>query len=351
MLHLKCLLLLLLFASCTTTKKPHEKIQLEKTTFKELQNWKEDNHLLALETFKKSCGKIKNIQISKKLPLAEFGASVSKWQDVCRKAINVGQAEARSYFEQNFTPFKVTNHHHKGLFTGYYEASLRGSLRKYGKYKHSIYKKPIDLELHKYQLSRAAINNNALHGRNLEIAYVDDEIELFFMHIQGSGHIFLDDGKEIRVGFAGQNGHPYFAIGRHLVDNYKIDSKVMSAEFIKTWLRNNPRNAKSVMELNPSYIFFHQNNTDGAVGAQGIVLTKERSLAVDRRYFPLGAPLWLETTYPNQSRFHKLVIAQDTGGAIKGPIRGDIFFGTGKEARILASGMKNMGKYYLLLPR
>ena len=186
--------------------------------------------------------------------------------------------------------------------------------------------------------------------------YVNDPVKAFFLHIQGSGRVQLEDGRVIRVGYAAQNGQPYFAIGRHLIEQGEISKENMSAQAIKDWLYSHPTQAKTLMEKNPSYIFFRQIDGEGPIGGQGVALTPERSLAVDKRFIPYGLPIWLETTYPqtpisSPAPFRKLLIAQDTGGAIRGPVRGDVFFGYGNKAEKLAEYMKNTGHYTLLLPR
>jgi len=200
--------------------------------------------------------------------------------------------------------------------------------------------------------SRAAIDDGALAGRNLELVWVTDPIDAFFLQIQGSGRIRLSDGSLMRVGYAGQNGHSYFAIGRDLIRRGVMTSETISLQAIDAWLRDHPDEAPALMNRNPSYVFFRR--LDGPiVGAQGVPLTPGRSLAVDRAYYPLGLPLWLDAEHPidPNTRIRRLMIAQDTGGAIKGPVRGDYFWGHGRDAREKAGRMKSRGQMFVLVPR
>ena len=356
-----------LIVSCAPSQKAKD-IKLRKAHFSDLKDWEHDKHLHGLNTFKKSCKVILANKKSKFLGNNPHIGAMSKWQSVCKKLLaqNISShEEARVFIEQNFTPYAVhTSAKSAGLFTGYYESSMRGSYKKTATYKYPIYQTPKNLTSIKNKLSRTNINKGILAGKGLELAYVDDEVELFFMQIQGSGRIHMTDGSELRVGFANQNGFPYNSIGGYITQKYKINPSHISADFIKAWLRANPGKAREVMEQNQSYVFFRPINLsrhEGPVGAQNIPLTTGRSLAVDRQYISYGTPLWLETTTSGRHcadkaktphrNFNRLMVAQDTGGAIKGAIRGDIFFGYGKVASEFASCMKNKGRYYLLLPR
>jgi membrane-bound lytic murein transglycosylase A len=193
-------------------------------------------------------------------------------------------------------------------------------------------------------------------GRNLELVWVADPIDAFFLHIQGSGLIRFADGSMMQVGYAAKNGRPFVAIGRTLLDQGELEKGQVSTQSIKAWLRAHPDRASSIMYMNPSYIFYREIKGDGPIGAQGVALTAGRSLAVDTKLMPLGAPIWLDTSWPagtpeaSQS-LQRLMVTQDTGGAIKGAVRGDIFFGSGEQALDYAGRMKQPGRYYLLLPR
>jgi membrane-bound lytic murein transglycosylase A len=206
--------------------------------------------------------------------------------------------------------------------------------------------------------TRAQIDAGALAGRGLELFWVEDPIRSFFMQIQGSGQIDLPDGSRMRVGYAAQNGRPYRAIGRDLVAMGAIARDDVSLQSIRAWLVAHPDQARGVMEKNPSFVFFRAlpdlAAAPGPLGAMGVPLTPERSLAVDRRFLPLGVPLWLSTTAPwpsGEGPLQRLVIAQDTGGAIRGPVRGDVFWGSGDAAEAVAGRMQSKGGYWILLPR
>jgi len=206
--------------------------------------------------------------------------------------------------------------------------------------------------------SRGEIERGALDGRALELAWVDDPIKKFFLQIQGSGLVRLDDGRLLRVGYADQNGRVYRAIGRDLIEMGELTREEVSLQTIDAWLRANPDRAEEIMDKNPSYVFFQllgeADELEGPLGAQGVPLQAGRSLAVDRRFIPYGAPIWLETTAPlpdGEQVLRRLMIAQDTGGAIRGGVRGDVFWGAGDLAEFVAGHMNNRGSYYVMLPK
>ncbi len=284
---------------------------------------------------------------------------------------------ARWFFERWFVPHKIiTDSQAPGLFTGYYEAELNGAWRKTKKFNVPIYARPknliaVDLGQFSPELkgkriagqirgnrlipyhTRKKIDGGVLQGKGLELLWVDSAIDAFFLHVQGSGRVRMRDGTIVRVGFAAKNGRPYVAIGRVLIKRGDIPKEKMSMQSIRTWLTTHSREAASIMAENPSYIFFRRLKNTNPIGAMGVGLTAGRSLAVDRAYIPLGAPLWLDTHDPLQARrpLRRLVIAQDTGSAIKGPVRGDVFWGFGRQAAQRAGHMKARGTYYLLLPK
>ena len=327
-------------------------IKLEKSSYSKLKNWSKDDHKKALKAFSKSCKS--SIHVSKAKIFSQVPKSIlqNEWRKTCTLAKNTQNPKA--FFENNFTPYLVLDKKgEKGLFTGYYEVELEGSVTKTNKHKYPIYMKSKKVNT---KQPRSSIEKGSLKGKKLEIAYVADKVGLFFMHIQGSGKIKVGPGSYIKLGYAGQNGYPYFPIGNHLTKNNLIDRNNASAESIIKWLNKNPRQAAKIMHLNESYIYFRVRKEHHPVGAMGVEVTPMRSLAVDRSYIPLGIPLWLETTYPKKKRshpsvaFNRIMIAQDVGGAIKGAIRGDIFFGSSKKAEIYAWYMKNMGRYFILVP-
>lgn len=352
-------------------------LRLEPVSFAALPGWAEDDHGRALATFLVSCSRIHSGGIG--VAWTRLGVGQDTIRATCAAAAGVPLGDgdaARRFFEQHFRPALATNNGEaEGLFTGYYEPELRGSERRGGVYQTPIFRPPanlvtIDLGAFREDLKsqtlvgllngrsvtpvpeRSEIERGALSGRDLEMIWVDSAVDAFFLHIQGSGRVIMDDGRVIRLGYAGKNGRPYFPIGRELIRRGAIAEDQMSMQAIRAWLAAHPQEAGAVMEKNPSFIFFRQVEGPGPIGAQNVVLTPERSLAVDPAFVPLGMPLWLDTRDPlNDAPLRRLVVAQDTGGAIKGPVRGDLFWGSGAAAGDRAGAMKETGRYYLLLPR
>lgn len=363
-------------------KPKKDALVLENAQFSDLSGWNKDTLDAFLPALHLSCGKILKLPDTRSLGAEKLAGTAADWKELCSNALALpaDTAVIKSFLEANFTPFSVTNNNQtEGLFTGYYEASLNGSLEKSEKYATPLYLRPDELvmvhlgrfrdnlkgqriagkikngELFPYS-SRTDIEKGALENRNLEIVWVDSAVDAFFLHIQGSGRVALDNGGELRVGYAAQNGHPYFAIGRTLIEEGHVPKEKMSMQAIRDWLEENPDRAREVMDKNASYIFFRPLETSGPIGAQGVVLTAGRSLAVDRKFMPLGVPMWLETEIfedddPEKPiSYNRLLMAQDTGGAIRGPVRGDVFWGHGKRAYDRAGSMKSTGKYWILLP-
>ena len=308
------------------------------------------------------------------------------WRPFCAalSAADLADGKAlRQLLQQWLAPLQVVDGNRRsGLFTGYYEASLRGSRRRHGIFQIPILGPPADLisvDLGAFRAAwrgrkiagrvaagrllpyadRAAIEAGALADRGLEIAWVDDPADSFFLHIQGSGRIALDDGTDMRVGYAAQNGHAYSAIGRALVDSGAITRSEISMQTIRGWLSSHPDAARTLMQSNASYVFFRELSGGGPVGAGGSVLTPERSLAVDRKWHALGVPVWFDGQVPDadaaagsaKRRLTKLMVTQDTGGAITGIIRGDVFWGHGDRAAAIAGRMQGQGRLWLLLPK
>lgn len=342
------------------------KLDLTATQFDKLQGWENKGAVKALSAFARTCKKFKWKNPQYKYNLVEAG-HVKDWQAICKKLPNtkkIPDQKARRFFEDNFTPYK-TAQKQPGLFTGYYEARMKGSLKNEGPYQFPLWGKPKDLlklKLSDFGLKgkrlvgriknnkfipydpRAKIAEGSLWGRAKPIMWVEDPIDAFFMEIQGSGQIELPNKRTVRLGYAAQNGHKYVPIGRVLKARKEIASPV-SMKKIRQWLGDNPWGEQDMMNENPSSVFFTKVK-EGPVGAQNVVLTPMHSLAVDRKYIPLGFPLWLET-----KNHKRLVIAQDVGGAIKGAIRGDLFWGSGPRAENGAGHMQEKGRYYLLLPK
>ena len=206
---------------------------------------------------------------------------------------------------------------------------------------------------------RAAISKGPMLKNAKVIAWVESKVDRFFLQIQGSGTIVLPNKKSLLLGYNGQNGHPYYAIGKYLVESGEIPRTKISMQNIVAWLKSHPKEQQKVMNLNPSFVFFKVLNQTSPNGAQGLPLTAKHSLAVDKNHVPLGSLLWVSTKLPKLEKghtvagsdFNQLMVAQDTGGAIKGPVRGDVFWGMGKEAKFLAGHMNSKGKYWMLIPK
>jgi membrane-bound lytic murein transglycosylase A len=335
------------------------RFSLSAVNFEQLQGWPNDHLAKAITAFLKSCAKFKGLPEHSPLDphtnSADFG-QVGDWRGVCEAARSIPPGEtaaARGFFENSFVPLAVADYgESEGLFTGYYEIELNGSPRRWGRYQTPIYRRPPELGSN-FHYSRAEIEDGALAGRGLELFWVDNPIDAFFLQIQGSGMIHLRNGRIFRVGYDGQNGQPYVAVGRLLLERGLIPRAELTMATIRTWMSEHPAAAALLRRENPSYVFFREVNGDGPIGAEGVALTPERSIAVDRVFIPLGIPIWVEADerFASADPVRRLVIAQDTGGAIKGPVRGDLFWGGGEAAGLRAGVMTARGHYYLLLPR
>lgn len=304
------------------------------------------------------------------------------WQETCARADSLVQpdnATLRGFFEEGFTPYQVFNQDgsSQGLITGYYEPRLTGSRIKTDRFRYPLYAVPDDMltidlsevypQLKDMRLrgriqgkrvvpyyNRAEINDGRAVLQGRELFWVEDAVDLFFLQIQGSGRIELPDGSLVKVGYAEQNGHPYVSIGKKLVEMGELKLEEASMQGIKNWARQYPEKLDALLAQNPSYVFFRElpNGLSAPLGALGVPLTEEYSIAVDPRTVPLGAPVFLSTTYPNTSEpLNRLVLAQDTGGAIKGAVRADFFWGFGEQAGAQAGRMKQSGKMWVLFPK
>ena len=304
------------------------------------------------------------------------------WQPICSRANDLTQPDnstLRAFFEEGFTPYQVYNPDgsSQGLITGYYEPKLYGSRVKTDRFRYPLYAPPEDLlvvdlgevypQLKDLRLrgrlqgnrivpyyNRGEIDNGKALLQGRELFWVDNAVDLFFLQIQGSGRIELPDGSMVKVGYAEQNGHPYSSIGKKLVDMGAFKLEESSMQNIKLWAQKNPNKLAGLLEQNPSYVFFRElpNDLPAPLGALGVPLTNEYSLAVDTRTIPLGAPVFLSTTYPNTTEpLNRLMLAQDTGGAIRGAVRGDFFWGFGEQAGNQAGRMKQIGQMWVLFPK
>ena len=341
-------------------------VQIFATDFNELPGWHQDDHAAAFQSFQRSCTGWRTQPDERALGgIFELGR-VGDWKKLC--GIGVANGQEKQFFERWFRPYAVASSgSFDGLFTGYFVPQLRGSLRPGPRFRVPVYGLPNDLVKRNGQsgrlvngqllpyYQRADIVAGALAGKGLELLWVDSDIDAFFMEIQGSGQVLMDDGSIRHLSFAGKNGHGYYAIGKTLVDRGEITRENLSMQTIRDWIIRHPQEGRDLMLLNPSYVFFKFGDArtiDGPIGSMNVPLTAGYSLAVDKHYLPLGVPLWLDAEHPaSQRRLQRLVMAQDTGGAIKGVIRGDVFWGTGEQAGDLAGGMKSRGRYFLLVPR
>ena len=342
---------------------------MQPANWADLPGWKEDDLGAAWPAFMASCRGVAS---------KPHGASWKRVCDLARSADGKPGHDPRRFFETQLRPYAVqaSDGNGAGLVTGYYEPLLRGSRIRTKGFEQPVRGVPDDLLTIDLSAVFPELKDKRVRGRlegnkvvpywsRAEIAargdklpsrtllYVDDAVELFFLQVQGSGRVSLPDGTTARLNYADQNGYPYQSIGRVLVDRGELKLEEASMQGIQAWARANPGRLQELLNANPSYVFFREvpNSKEGPVGALGVPLTAERSIAVDPRSVPLGAPVFLATTRPNTSKpMNRLVLAQDTGGAIKGAVRADFFWGFGKEAGEQAGRMKQSGRMWVLLP-
>ncbi len=349
---------------------------LEPVKIETLAGWAKDDHTKALQTFQRSCQEILTTAHGFKRAAA-FGGELSDWTILCQSAL--AATNGKQFFEANFAAYKVNDPKRpQGLYTGYYEPEAEGSLVKTSEYPVPVYNKPADLKALDEQgqqqtglaygrivngkaeayATRKEIEQGALEGKGLAICYLKSWVDAFFIHIQGSGRVKLPDGKIIRLAYAAKTGQPYTGIGHVLLEKGIGSTDTMSMEFLRGWMSDHPSEARELMWKNKSYIFFRQidvpSNDLGALGAQQVNLTPLRSLAVDRSIWMFGTPIWIDTTTPPEAGskpFQHLMVAQDTGTAIKGHVRGDVYWGWGEDAAFNAGHMKSAGSMVVLLPK
>ena len=309
----------------------------EVLTFADLDGWADDDHAAALSVFLNSCEVLTD----------------PDWTALCRFAGDADKtpAAARSFFELFFKPVLIGNT--PALFTGYYEPELSGSPVRTPSFAYPIYCKPPELADGAVWHTREAIETQGLlGGRGLEIAWLDDPVEVYFLMIQGSGRIRMPDGRLVRVGYGGKNNQPYLSIGQEMIRRGLMTESEASAQSIRAFVRQDPALGAELLTFNPSFVFFKQLSDlpaeKGPIGAIGRSVTTLRSVAVDPDFTPLGAPVWVEKDGQNPIR--SLMVAQDTGAAIKGPQRADIFYGTGRDAGQAAGAVKDGGRMVVLLP-
>lgn len=383
-LGLLLLIALPLTAAFFLLERKPEGLAFRAVSFADLPGWDADDLSRTLPALHRSCDRILTFPMNRRIPGARIGGRARDWEAACQDILLVNDGPAlRTVLQEHFQPLEVSaSGEPMGVFTGYYETMLHGSEQKSERYHVPLYLRPpelvsVDLGTFRADLKgrriagevkngklipfadRAEITGGALKGRDLELLWVDDPVDAFFLHIQGSGRVQMPDGSLRMVGYHDQNGHPYYAIGRTLIAEGEVAVKDMSMQAIRAWLADNPARMNELMNQNKSFIFFRDlGESDGPFGSAGVPLTARRSLAVDRRHLPLHAPVWLATSHPNPDDqaapsvpFNHLMVAQDTGGAINGEIRGDVFWGFGREAELIAGPMNNPGRYWLLLPK
>ncbi|MGB4107530.1 MAG: murein transglycosylase A [Alphaproteobacteria bacterium] len=375
--------MLLVLSACATKSPPEEKPQrvLKAVEFNALPSWSDSSlYIRAAEAFGKSCVRIAKADPAKNFSEIPEAKTYGDWQRICAALAGVPKEDAtalREFFESNFRPYAVSaGHEAEGLFTGYYEAALRGSLTSDAVNNIPLYTRPDDLVMVDLGQFRDELKGQRIAGRVIEgnlkpyedrakivagqwphndkvLVWVDDAVDAFFVQIQGSGVVQLKEGGVMRIGYAGQNGHIYTAIGKELIARGELTKENVSMQAIRDWLSAHPQQADEIMNTNRSYVFFKHLEKDGPDGGEGVTLTPVHSLAVDHSLFPYGAPVWVDIDYPvnGQSRLRNLMVMQDTGGAIRGPVRGDVFWGYGERAEVMAGPMKAKGRYWILLPR
>lgn len=377
---------LFILASCggvpkDTSEKPP--LILKAESFANLPGWRTDNLQTFSLAFEKSCARILKAPQDKSFGALADAGTYGDWQAPCAEFLTLNDANndtnidaLYTFFETRFTPHSVgAGKNPQGLFTGYYEASLNGSRDKFGEYRYPLYARPDDLvmvqlgefreelkgrriagrvingSLKPYESREDIVNGNWPHTDKV-LVWVDDPVDAFFVQIQGSGVVQLADGGVMRIGYAGQNGHPYYAIGRELIERGELAKEDVSLQTIREWLGNNPDQADEIMNTNKSYVFFRTLDGEGPIGGEGVALTAGRSLAVDHSLMAYGLPIWADIDEPidGAGDIKRLMVAQDTGGAIRGAVRGDVFWGFGKKAEDIAGPMKSKGRYWILLP-
>jgi membrane-bound lytic murein transglycosylase A len=297
----------------------------------DLDGWAEDDHAAALRAFRVTCDLLEG----------------ADWVELARE---VAPGGARAFFEARFRPVLIEDGT-PALFTGYYEPEIEGALAPSDRYPVPLYRLPPEAPTGRPWLSRVEIEDGALAERGLEVAWVQDAVEAFFLQVQGSGRLRLLDGRELRLGYAGKNGHPYASVGRKLIESGALPAGEATADAVRGWLRRNPEEGRAAMRANASFVFFRELDVPpdlGPLGAMDRPVTPLRSLAVDPAHVPLGAPVWIETE--GAERLRRLMVAQDVGGAIKGAQRADIYVGTGAEAGLRAGRIRDGGRLVVLLP-
>lgn len=371
----------LFLAACVQSNR-EDLSEFHPVSYQLLQGWDQEKYSQLLTLFRQTCQQMTKLPETLYLGGASelSGSHVKDWLPVCFAAnqVDVNQPlQVKEFFEKWLQPYQYSVGGQKGKITGYYEPEIEGSMVRTGIYQVPVYMRPNDLEARKTvdgqiqygrikngqfepYYTRAEIDRGILNGKNLEIVWLKNFADLFFMQIQGSARIILPNGNTLRLAYAGKNGQPYTPLGKILIDRGYMDPHAVNIYSLRAWLFNHPDQALSFMEENKNYVFFksltNQTLEKGPNGAFGVALNAGRSVAVDKKWIPLGAPLWLETDLPDPTHqdirpWKHMVFAHDVGGDIQGINRLDLFTGWGKTAEWYAGLMNAKGNVYLLLPR
>ena len=378
-----------LLAGCAGLQGPGQQapMDLQPVAFSDMPGWASDKPAAALGAFVVSCDRIQYFPPDQSLggsgDAARLGGKAAQWGLACAEAKDVppaNDAAARAFFQAEFQPYRVAQlGRATATVTGYFEPEVAGDTIQEGPYQTPLLGLPPDLvtfdlglfdpaqpgvmvvgRLQSQQIvpyfDRFQIENGALNTTDLAIAWIADPVDAYFLQVEGSGRIKLPDGSVMRVTYAGKNGRPYVPIGRVMVRDKLLAANDVTEQSIRAWLEAHPERARAIMDRNPSYVFFRTapelSEGQGPPGALGVSLTPGRSIAVDDRFLPLGAPIWLATTDPvSHAPLQRMTVAQDLGSAITGPLRADLFFGAGAPAESAAGAMDAPGQLYVLLPR
>ncbi|MFT7144741.1 MAG: membrane-bound lytic murein transglycosylase A [Alphaproteobacteria bacterium] len=363
----KLLTVLIVLQGCS--KDP---VSFDESSVDALDNWPAQNFTETYQSFMGNC-KVLQKKKGEYLHKNKLFGTLENWKALCHKAEYINNGSIKAFFEDNFALYKVESQK-PSLFTGYYTPTLKGSLLKTAQFNTPLYQKPTDLysadlgqfypELKgKIIIARLDENNkkfkpyykrheiDAFYAEAKPFIWLKSPIDSFFLHIQGSGYIELPDERVVHVAYNGSNGHGYKAIGRTLIENGWMKKEDVTMQSLYQWLESNPEKQAQVFHSNPRYIFFRESNGK-TTGSLGVELTEQGSLAVDPAYIPLGIPAFVETTLTyDKTSFQKMLYTQDTGAAIKGGVRGDIFFGKGKKAELLSGAQNNEGSLYVFVPK
>lgn len=366
-----------------TTMRDERSAPLEAIAFSRIAGWADDDHAQAFAAFRRSCARIVQVAGAR----AKGGGDARgphPLTKICKAALasekTLESGAAREFFETHFTPHLYTAGALSGFVTGYFEPEVKGARARSERYSVPVYRPPEDLvqlfpdaerALRNHEMTagrktaegiapyfdRREIEQGALKGRGLEILYLETWADAFYIHVQGSGRVALEEGGHVRLSYAAKNGHSYTAIGKLLIERGAVSREEMSMAAVRDWLDANPNEARELMWANRSYIFFREASARtgpiGPVGAQGVVLTSRRSLAVDTSIHALGTPVWVnapELEWHGTRGFAQLMVAQDAGSAIRGAQRGDIFWGSGADAGAIAGATRHRAEFVILLP-